>query len=707
MTRPGRRPVLILLLPLLGLLPVAAGSQEEEPATDAEARPDPDAPRAEETVTVEGELPFLPTSNTIATKLPVPLVWTPALVGAVDAALLREQGAQVLGDALRHVAGVNVQTGSGVFDYFVLRGFDSLNGALVLTDGAPEPEVTFYHLYDADRVEVLKGPAGFLYGSNPLGGAVNIVRRQPTAADLGSLRLGGGSFGTRQGALDWNQAGEDGSTAFRVNGFWRESDGFRDGRESEVTAVRPSFTWRNERLGTLNVNVEALSSDYTPDAGLPLLGGELPAVPRERSYASPLDFSEQDIVRAQLDWERPFADRFRLRNKLYLRQLDWTTDGTLLSGVLPVGPLPTDLLVLRTLTRLEDDQSFLGNQLEAVAELGSGRARHELLVGLELGRYSDEFSLDVGLLDPISLFAPVETTSGPPPPLPGQSSRGDSDTDVVAPYVVDQIRVGDRWAFTLGARLDRIDFSDSVTGTERDDTEVSPLVGAVYSPRAGLWLYASTARSFAPASPRVAGPRDPEESRQVEIGLRKDLRSDLRLSAAAYRLERENIAIPDDNGFTQQAGDQESVGLELELAGRLTHTVDAAISYAWTDAELTRFAEQIQFPPFPVIDRSGNRPAFAPEHLASAWLSRGFGDRFRLGGGLRWVGDQFIAEDNEAEIDGHALLDASLGWTAERWSATLHLRNLTDAEYETRGFGSFSVIPGDPVAAQLEVEYRW
>ena len=49
--------------------------------------------------------------------------------------------------------------GFGVFDFFVVRGFDSLTGGLVLTDGAPEPESTFYPLYNVRQVEVLKGPA--------------------------------------------------------------------------------------------------------------------------------------------------------------------------------------------------------------------------------------------------------------------------------------------------------------------------------------------------------------------------------------------------------------------------------------------------------------------------------------------------------------------------------------------------------------------
>ncbi|MEJ2086205.1 MAG: TonB-dependent receptor plug domain-containing protein [Acidobacteriota bacterium] len=95
-----------------------------------------------ESVIVEAPLPLIPSSNTITTKLPVDQVWTPFNVGAVSQPLMQEQFSLVLGDALENISGVNAQTGSGVFDFFVVRGFDSLTSGLILTDGAPEPETT-------------------------------------------------------------------------------------------------------------------------------------------------------------------------------------------------------------------------------------------------------------------------------------------------------------------------------------------------------------------------------------------------------------------------------------------------------------------------------------------------------------------------------------------------------------------------------------
>jgi iron complex outermembrane receptor protein len=690
----------------VALLVAAAPLPAQEDSADPPAEEEPTV-EERDVLFVEESLPFLPSSNTIATKLPVETAWTPAHVGVVDLAVMKEQEARVLGDALENVSGLNVQTGNGIFDFFVVRGFDSLSSGLILTDGAPEPEVTFYQLYNAERIEVFKGPAGFLYGSNPLAGVVNLVRKQPVPANFGSVDVSVGSWETFEGSLDWNRTRESGKASFRLNGLWRESDGYRDGRESEIAGINPAFSWQPSDRTSINLNLELLESDIKPDAGLPLLRGEVPDIPRSRSFASPFDFSEQSLERFQLDVETRFSDRLALRNKTYSRGLDWSTAGTQLLGVIE-NIATTD--VLRVLFLLDDEQIFLGNQLEAVYTVETGSVVHNLLAGLELARFADEFSLDGATLPFIDLYDPVETARLPLDLNPQIAAAGDSRSIVIAPYLVDHIELSERVRVLAGARYDSIDFEDDLTQTSRSDGEWSPLLGVVVSPVPGFSLYANAARSFAPPSPRVAGERKPEESRQLELGLRKELCGGrVQSSFAVFEIERENIAIPDDNGFTQQAGDQRARGLEAELAARLGAGLRLWLAYAHTDSELTRFTEQIfvGFPrPFPVtVDRSGNRSAFSPKNLLNLRLSLPLG-RLDLAAGLRFVDEQFIAEDNLVELDSYRLLDAALSYGLQDWRLTLHLHNLTDEDYETRGFGSSAVIPGEPFSVSLAVEYR-
>ncbi len=727
-----------LLRALTVLLLVATPSlilaQETEQEDAAQSEEQVIQGEATEFIFVEGSLPLVPSSNTIASKLPLALFMTPNNIGIVTAELMREQNARVMGDALSNVSGVNVQPGFGVTDYFVIRGFDSLSSSLILTDGAPEPEATYWQLYNVDLVEVLKGPGGFLYGSNPLAGTVNLVRKQPLLAQRVTGGASYGSFADFEGLLDYNYGKPDSDVAFRINGLYRRSDGYRDEKDSRVTAFNPSLSWKLNEDHRLNASFEYVDAHYSPDAGVPLMlasfnadgspNFEVAAVDPKANYNSQFDRSEQDIYRFQIDYEGTINDSVTIRNKLYHRRLEWLSDGTLINGVGPrnlrfepqEGPDGATIFttvydghdVFRTFIALDDKQDFFGNQFEAIFEFETGSVSHNLLTGVEFGRYADDFTLDVAFLAPIDLDDPVNFPLDPQP-IPGQMAAGDARSVVFAPYAIDQISFSPNFQLLAGARLDTIDFKDDLSGRERNDSEVSPMLGAVWLPTGDVSVYGNYSRSFAPPSPRAFGDFDPEKSRQVEFGVKtRWLDGRAQLTAAVYELERENIAIPDDNGFTQQIGNQRSRGFELELAIEPGAGFRAVAAYAYNDAELTKFAETVLVPtpmgflPF-VVDRTGNRPAFAPEHLLSFWGTKTFTNGLGLSLGGRYIGEQFIAEDNAFAVDGAFVVNAAATYAWNGYNLSVNVQNLTGTDYYTRGFGSQSVIPATPAAVWVRL----
>jgi TonB-dependent siderophore receptor len=696
-----------LLVLTLGSLSYAQESQTKEQETK---KPEPQGAPAsvEEYVFVEGTLPYVPSSNTIVTKLPLDRRSTPNNVGFVTEPLAREQFDRVLGEALTNVSNVNIQTQSGVADFFYIRGFDSLSSGLVLFDGAPEPEATFYQMYNVELVEVLKGPGGFLYGSNPLAGAVNIVRKQPLPARLLSFGAVGGSYDNYEGYLDWNYGDPDRSVDFRLNGLFRDQGSYRDGKEGRTVAINPAVTFRFGEKGRLNLNFEYLDLEYVPDSGIPVAQTSVLPVDRRTNYQSPFDDSAQEIFRFQADYEWRVSESFSFRDKFYQRTLDWTTTGTILSGVFPTGP--TSLAVIRALADLDDRQVFTGNQLEAVLDFSTGSIRHSVLTGFEISRFGDDYTLGAGLLSPVDALQPVDPGT-PAFPLPDQSRSGDSRSVVAAPYVVDQMQFGQKVNVLLGGRFDTIDFREDLSGFERDDSELSPMAGVLFAPTPELSLYANYSRAFAPPSARVLGELAPERGTQYEGGVKK------RFSAwktetvfALYQLERDNIPIPDDNGFTQQAGDQRSRGFEIDVAAQPAASLRTFFSYAYNDAELTSFAERVQIslqpPAFITLDRSGNKPAFAPAHVMNLWLSKDITPRFGIGGGARYVSSQYIAEDNVFALEDVLTFDAMAFYEIGDFKLRLNLKNLTDRQYYVRGFGSSSVIPAAPFTAYFGFDYQ-
>lgn len=676
----------------------AACASAQEPAPSP--TPSPEPPRRREAIEVESEMPSIPPTGITAFKLAVPVQLTPASVSIVPRTVFETQDAFFLNDALRNASGVSVGSGFGVFDFFTIRGFDSLSSALVLIDGAFEPESSFYPLYNVRQVEVVKGPAAFLYGANPLSGAVHVVRKQPMAGRAGSASLSYGSFQTVEAAADVNASSSGNELAFRLNGVFRDSEGYRDGRESRMTAVNPVLAWRPREDTRFTGSFEAFRNRAVPDVGLPVIGGRIADVPRTRSYQTPLDRSEHDIYRVRLDAERVVNAGLRLRAKAYYTDFGWRSDGTLLVGAFPTPQ--GSLVVARSLLMLDDEQTALGTQLEASWSGRAAGVAHDALLGLEVARLGDRFTLDVGLPPPIGLVDPVETTVAPVFILPGASARGDARSTVIAPYVVDRIKLGERLQAVLGARFDVLDFEEPLMGSDRDDRQLSPLAGLTFTPRPDLTAYVQAGSAFGPPSSLVVGERKPERSRQLEAGLKKQLiKGRVFATVAAYHLERNDIAIPDATGVTRQNGDQRSRGLEAEISGEPLGGLLVTLSYAFTSAELTRFAEIVGRPAnpqeFDVLDFSGNVPAFAPRHIFNFWTVKRTGP-WSFGGGARYVGRQFIAEDNAFALDSHFLVDAMAAYRLKRTTLSVNFKNLTGADYETRGFGRTAVVPADPFA---------
>ncbi|HSR51932.1 MAG TPA: TonB-dependent siderophore receptor [Acidobacteriota bacterium] len=718
------------------LLTVAWAQAEQEPSTQKQGAKPPSAQEAavkssddteeesankadngqvqgpDTTVTVRGRVEAVPSQSTTAAKMAVDLHKTPLSVSVVDEGVLEAQNAVVLGDALRNAAGVNAQTGFGIFDFFTVRGFDNLSTGLVLIDGTPEPESTYYQLYNVERVEVLRGPAAFLYGANALSGTVNLVRKQPLFnRNFAEVELTGGSFHTFRGRFDVNVVDPSGEIAFRFNGTHQDAENYRDEKDSYLTAFNPAFTWKISDASTLSMNFEYVRNKFEPDAGIPLLFGEIPNIDRETSFQSPFDTSEQDIHRFRAEWSHRISDRVTFRNKFYISDLDWTSDGTLFAGAFPNQQGGTD--VFRVFSALDDKQRFTGNQAEFLVQAQTGSLRHEFVFGLETAKLDDQFSLDNFFLPPIDLFNPTEFAQREfLIPIQGQSQRGDARSLVFAPYVLDRIVFSDAVQIFVGGRFDHIDFEDPVNNLERGDNEFSPMGGIVVEPVAGLSLYASAGRSFAPPSTLTTQPREPETGRNYEGGIKNSfLNGRFLASLAIYQTERENIAIFDDNGVTTQNGDQRSRGVELELSAEILPNWFTYASYAFNDAELTSFNERVQIsqvpPQFIVVDRSGNQPAFAPDHLFNLWTHKEFLNGFGLGAGVRYVSEQFIAEDNAFAIDDYVLVNAMASYRINRWRLAVNFDNIGDTDYETRGFSSQSVIPGNPFAVYASLRYAF
>jgi iron complex outermembrane receptor protein len=130
----------------------------------------------------------------------------PVSVTAFDASTIREVGIRNTADFLGMTPNVSFDQSFTVGNSFVtMRGIEQINNAdspvAVVIDGVPQgnQKQLKMELFDVDRIEVLEGPQGALYGRNAIGGAINIITKQPTNDFTGFAQIGAGTGHEREG----------------------------------------------------------------------------------------------------------------------------------------------------------------------------------------------------------------------------------------------------------------------------------------------------------------------------------------------------------------------------------------------------------------------------------------------------------------------------------------------------------------------------
>ena len=210
---------------------------------------------------------------------------TPASVEILDGDAIRLRGDLTIQDAAARATGI-VNT-SGIFGYGLgSRGFTGQNSVMQLYDGMRMYNNTLTFPADpwmAQAVEVLRGPASVLYGEGAIGGAVNVVRKQPTDRFESAIRAGIGSYGF------WNVAGGSGGPltdqlGYRVDASFRRSDGWMERGESHAVAVSGALRFKPTETLTLSISHDFSQQEPRVWFGIPLINDQLDTSIRKNNY---------------------------------------------------------------------------------------------------------------------------------------------------------------------------------------------------------------------------------------------------------------------------------------------------------------------------------------------------------------------------------------------------------------------------------------
>ncbi|MFE4106867.1 TonB-dependent siderophore receptor [Almyronema epifaneia] len=690
--------------------------------------PSADAPEAAIQITVTGEREdYSVTDAAVGTRTDTPLLEVPQSIQVVPEAVIDDQAAITLNDALRNVSGVQPSFASArsPVTAVIIRGFNSDN---FLINGLSD--TTFgdlgVDLSNVDRVEVLKGPASVLYGLGDLGGTINVVTEQPLREPFYEQEYQLNSFGLHRSAIDLSGPLNASQTLlYRLNAAIEFGGSFVDFEEVDSRPfIAPVLSWQIDDDTTFTLEASYLRNNTSADApALPAVGTVIDnpngEIDLDVNLGEPdLVEVEEQVSRIGYRLEHDLSDNWSIRNEFngsFFRELTNTV-------VFPLGLCPDvgslvflcpsldQRTLLRALVDVDTDRDSYTLNNSVTGQFSTGSIDHTLLLGAELSRETVTDRFVANLIAPIDIFDPVYVPSFIGPEVLRQDLF--TRTDALGLYVQDQIAFNDNLILVLGGRFDIAgsEVSDRLAGTDefQQDEAFSPRLGLVYQPSEDVSLYASYARSFTPQAGQTATGEtfEPERGTQYEVGVKANLLNDQVFATLAFfDLTRNNVltADPSNSLFQIQTGEQRSRGIELDLQGEVLPGWSLIASYTFTDAEITEDE---------VFDE-GSQLFNVPRHSASLWsvyeLQQGDLQGLGFGLGLFFVGDREGNLNNTFELPAYVRSDAMVYYQRDQVRFQLNFQNLFDIDYfeASRSGNDLEIVAGEPLTVLGTVSWQF
>jgi catecholate siderophore receptor len=687
--------IVVFGLPVLGFPVIGVAADSVEPRN----------PQVLPGVTVEATAyGYRVGSTTTATRTPTQLRDVPQAITVVTQEQVKDQQLLSIGDVVRYLPGISAHQGENNRDQIVIRGNSS--SADFFRDGIRDDVQYYRDLYNLEQLEALRGPNAMIFGRGGGGGVVNRVIKQAGFRPSNQVSLLGGSYGEMRSAIDVNQPLNN-TVAMRLNAVYEQSDTFRNGVDNlRRYGINPTLTYAPDERTRLMLGYEYFHDQRTADRGIPSFAGRPANLDIATYFGNPNDSQVHATVNlASALIEHDFGS-WNLRNRTLLG--DYSRG---YQNYVPGAINAAQTLVAITAYNNATDRSNLFNQTDASFTLNTGAVRHQLLVGMELGRQRTDNFRNTGYFNntATSFNAPLSNPVIATPVSFRQSATDANNhlnTDVAGLYAQDQAQLTGRLQLIAGVRFDRfkLDYRDNRTGLalERSDSLTSPRVGLVYKPATPLSIYASYSVSFLPGSgdqfsslTTITQQLEPEKFRNHELGLKWDVARELALTAAVYRLDRSNTRSTDPNNpaLVIQTGSQRTNGFELGLTGKLTSTWKAVAGYAYQDAYITSAT---------AAAAAGRQVGQVPHNQWSLWNMVQATPRIGLGLGVLNRSAMFAAVDDTVILPGYTRVDGAVFYSVtDRIRLQANVENVFDRRYYTNADGNNNISPGSPRALRV------
>ncbi|MGV6806997.1 MAG: TonB-dependent receptor family protein [bacterium] len=619
-----------------------------------------------------------------ATRVEGPAMPVATSINIITRSDIEISGVSKLSELLRIQPGVQLRDtgGSGRNTTISTRGFSSnaANNTLVLVDGRKlnnaslaAPNLNSVLLDDIERVEIVNGSAGVLYGDQAVGGVINIITRRAAAGETsGDAGMSFGSDGlkTYRGSIS---QGFDSGFGYRASVMRKESDNYRDNNESDLESGLLNLRYQNE---TVHLFAEAQKID--DDLRLPGWLTETQFDDDPRQTNNPNDFSDRNTDLIRIGGQIALADNWLL----LADYSDRDEESVASSGGF-------------NFTQEIKQQSF-SPRVQGTFDVKNGQA----VLTLGYDRVRSEGSASYG---------------------------SDAEQEIDAWYGQLVYPLTEKLTATVGGRVSEVDDSNIAFGTQTDDTVDAYEVGLSYQFSEQLRLFARYADAFRFANVDEngftlpgAGFLKPQTSSAVELGM-EFAASDYSLEITAYDMAIDNELFYDSVvynysyvcDFPTEGDTCDIFGANLNLPKSTRKGLSVSGDYQFSDrlmvkANYTYTDAEVDSGSF-----AGNEVPHVAKNVASLAVIFGLAEGLSLYVDANHTGSRYRFGDDAnsaGRVGSDVIVNANLAWQSNSWEANLRVSNLTDEDYaDYYGFGwpGEFLYPQAGTTAEATVSYKF
>ncbi|WP_333607150.1 TonB-dependent receptor [Arsukibacterium sp.] len=600
------------------------------------------------------------------------------------------------------------------------------------------PQGAVLDILNVERIEVLRGPQGTLYGKNTIGGALKYVTREMTGDTEFSISGTVGSYNQRDVKMTGQLPLIDNKLYIGFGYANLQRDGYgefltsalanqdRENYNKDLQAFRLTLEFRPQDNLFFRLNYDKTDDKSNAKGGFRLVPSLLTNAPVPDSvydsYTSLPTWNKVETEGLSLTAAWDINDNFTLKSITSDRKSYSPTNIDFDNTSLQIFDVPA----------IYDDKSFTQE--------------------FQLNYQTDNFKMVSGVYyytaESCGVFDAILGVLGQSLGAPGLTREvgGCSNGDSTAVFSQGSYQFNDKWSMTAGLRYTRdekdaivrnglifnIVYPESgwVPGYVRPDglttpvvlddnaswTKLTPKLGVEYKHSRDTMFFASFSQGFKsgtfnPRATTAEPAANPETVNSFEIGVKSDITDTLRLNATLFQLDHKDrqyiSVIPDPNdasALNQRLGNvgrSEATGAEFEMLWLASRNLNIYANLGLIDA---KFKEVVQFQPgvgqVDISDRFTitNTPKTTATIGFSYDMPTSFGDVIFNGNYAYRSKYDLVELDNLLSQDAYGLLNLGVSWISKdgRWSAGLHAKNVTDEQYLIGNYAFISPDPANP-----------